>query len=573
MLAPGFLEYIMTFGIILSFIGTIIFAIKSRRDFGYELKRLKFSMKDLIIVLVIVIVFILFEQIVIKSTQQLFFDDAIYQGMALDLLHTGQAWMCNYGAPLQCFSGAIYHEPIGTSFNIMIGFLFLGVRRSSAYIITLILSAIAILLSFFVALFLFNNKKIAFFSELLVSLSPLLLIWAKPTTSDIPLLTYSLIAILALLLFSKRKDVWTFGFSLFSISLLTYMKVDAVVYLILLFVMYLIIDDKSIKKSIVNNAKRIRKNLFNTKVLVILLITLIAITPELVYTSYEQSNGNYGSSGAYVQQTCGNSLSSIRATGSFGLQYFKANICDNILFWFNGLKNLDVIQPLLFTLLGIVGIVFATLYKKYRRAALALIIWFLTFFFIYTAFYAGGANYGVDWRFMLSMIIPISIFGGIALAKLLDLFIFVGGKLGKKKAMEMVGIISILLLLSYPIYKSMPILGINSSNIQQAGNARFYENLVYNSSSMIPHNCLVFSYDPTLFNINKLTSTQFSNVYNKQKMTNYKKEYSCLVIDIGYWCSTPENNCKSIMNSTKTEVIASAKYPQTGFTYGFYRIT
>lgn len=569
MVDAGLLEYIMTLGIIVSFVGTLLFAIKSRKYFGRELKKLKFSKRDFIIVLVILLVFILFEQIVVTATQQLFFDDAIYQGMALDLLHTGQAWMCNFGSPTQCFSGVIYHEPIGESFNLAIGFLILGVHRVSSYMVGFVLSAIAVLLSFFVSLFLFNDKRIAFFTELLVALSPILLIWAKPTTSDIPMLTYTLIAIFAMLLFSRRKNLWTFGFTLFSLSLLTYMKVNAIIYIPLILLMYIILDDKNIRKSILNNIRRIRKNILNTNVLLILLIALIVITPELIYTNYENSNGNYGANGAYVQNTCGKIGSTIHASNSFGLQYFNANLCANVEFWFNGLKKSQVIQPAIFTIIGIIGVALAILYRKYRRGALALGIWFLTFFFMYTTFYAGGANYGVDWRFMLSMIIPVSIFGGIALSKLLNLFEYVGNRLNKRKLVVGIGITVIIVLISYPVYELLPIIGINPSNIQQAGNARFYENLVYNSSNKIPNNCLVFSYDPTLFNINNLTSTQFNNIDNRNANNG---NYTCDVIDIGYWCSTPNSNCEGILKNTKTEVIANATYPQTGFTYGFYRI-
>lgn len=569
MIDAKLLEYVMTIGIIVSFVGTILFAMKSRKYFGHELKRLKFSKKDLVIVLVILLIFILFEQIVVTATQQLFFDDAIYQGMALDLLHTGQAWMCNFGSPIQCFSGEVYHEPIGESFNLAIGFLILGLHRASSYMVEFILSAIAVLLSFFVSLFLFNDKKIAFFSELLVALSPILLVWAKPTTSDIPMLTYSLLAIFAMLLFSKRKNIWTFGFTLFSISLLTYMKVDAIIYIPLILFMYIILDDRNIKRSIINNLKRIRKNILNTKILLILLIVLIAITPELTYTAYENLNGNYGANNTTIQNTCGKIGAIIHAYKSFGLQYFGANLCANISFWFNGLKKSQVIQPAIFTFLGIIGVALAIIYKKYRRRALALGVWFLTFFIIYTTFYAGGANYGVDWRFMLSIIIPVGIFGGITLSKILGLFVYAGKRLKKKKLITAIGIIAILLLVSYPIYELLPILGITPSNIQQAGNARFYENLVYNSSYKIPSSCLVYSYDPTLFNINNLTSTQFGNINSRNI---YKKNYSCGVIDIGYWCSTPNSSCGSIMNSIKTEVIVNATYPPTGFTYGFYRI-
>ena len=131
MLADGTLEYIYTAGVLVSFLGLIIGTAAQQEAHSCSCCTSPADSRGGTccspsprwrVFLAIVIVWM-------KPTQLLFFDDAIYQSMALDLLHTGQAWMCNYGTPTQCFSGQIFHEPIGLSFNIAIGFLLLGVHR------------------------------------------------------------------------------------------------------------------------------------------------------------------------------------------------------------------------------------------------------------------------------------------------------------------------------------------------------------------------------------------------------------------------------------------------------------
>lgn len=415
----GMQEYLFTLGILASLIGMIIAAVKSRKDIrsilsGYGLDRM-----HILLMVGIVLVFILLELIIVKPTQQLFFDDAIYQAMALDLLHTGQAWMCNYGTTASCFSGEIFHEPIGESFNLAIGFLVLGLHRYSAYYTNFIMSAMAVAFTYLSALLIFGKRRIALLSEFFMALSPALLVWAMPTTSDIPMLTYSLIAIFCMLIFLRKKTIWTFGLALFSLSLLTYMKVDAVAYLIVIPLMYVILDDKSIRASIKANILMVKDNLFNTRVLVIFLLFAMAISPELGFAHSELIGGSFGFQGAYVQESCDTQYTII-ARSAINLQNFDANICSNILFWFDAYKSDYVMQPIIFTAFGIFGAVSMFILRK-RRELLALGIWFLAFFLLYDAFYAGSVTYGVDWRFMLSLIAQASIFAGFGVAALISL--------------------------------------------------------------------------------------------------------------------------------------------------------
>ena len=65
--------------------------------------------------------------------------------MAQQLIHTGQAVMCDYGTSTACFAGEVFHEPIGLSFNMAIAFLVFGVQRNAAYGTEFLLSIVAVL--------------------------------------------------------------------------------------------------------------------------------------------------------------------------------------------------------------------------------------------------------------------------------------------------------------------------------------------------------------------------------------------------------------------------------------------
>ncbi|MGD0728679.1 MAG: glycosyltransferase family 39 protein [Candidatus Micrarchaeaceae archaeon] len=571
MLQQGLLEYIFTIGILISFVALIIGVIKDRKNIKKTLHDHNFNKKDLILVIGIVLVFVFMELYFIKPTQLLFFDDAIYQGMALDLLKTGQAWMCNYGTATTCLSGQIYHEPIGLSFNMAIAFLLFGVKRNVAYGAEFALGVVSIIMSFFASLLLLKNKKAAYFTEFLMALSPVILVWGMPTNSDLAVLAYSMICIFFFMIFVERKNVWSLSNFLFSFSLLFYMKVDEIFFIPVFIVLYLILNDKSIAKTIKETFSAIKKNILNTKLLIILLFVFIAIVPSILYSINESFTDGYGYQGTIIQNTCTKNLTPLSVNASIGLQNFNANICGNILFWFNNYKSAYVMQPIIFTILAFVGIAFMLVYKKRTLASIA--IWFMVFFLLYAAFYAGSVMYGVDWRFMLSLIAQVSMMGGFGVAMVLEEIERYAKRFkDKAKFINGIALVAMIVLIIYPIYTLLPLLSVNPSSIQQAGDARFYENFVYNTSKTIPSNCIVYTYDPTLFNINNRTATQMDNVYNSTQVNQYRSEYSCLVLDYGYWCHTPNNECTSVNQTYQLVPIATATYNAFNYNYGFYYI-
>ncbi len=127
-------------------------------------------------------------------------------------------------------------------------------------------------------------------------------------------------------------------------------------------------------------------------------------------------------------------------------------------------------------------------------------------------------------------------------------------------------------IILYGFYNQLQYVAVSPNNLPQAGNARFYEGFVYNESHLIPSSCLVFSYDPTLFNINNRTAAQLGYLYDRQQYATFSKEYSCLVVDYGYWCYTPNNICTYAKSDFILSTIANATYNQTGQTYSFYRV-
>ncbi len=575
MLSDGMLEYIYTAGILVSFLGLIIGCVWNRKRIGHVLKEAGFTRSDLVLAFAAVAIFLTIVVIAMKPTQLLFFDDAIYQAMGLSLLHSGQAWMCNFGTPSHCISGQIFHEPIGLSFNIAIGFLLLGVHRASSYAVQVALAALSVFMTFMVAFILLKDRRAAFFAALALALLPIILVWSAPTNSDMATLAYSLVSLFMLVVLLRSRSVLSLSNFLLSLSILLYMKVDALIYVPIFVVVYLVLYDKGVLKGIADSAKILFKNIFNTKFLLALLLFVLVAYPTVLFAFSNSSSDGYGYQGTSVQLTCSPSGSYIKANGTINLQNFKANICSNLLFWTNNYAKQQVAQPLYLSILAVVGALLLVAFGK-GRAFAALVLWFGAIFLLYTAFYAGSVVYGVDWRFMIGLMAPFAILVGFGVSGISRGAEIIVSKIRKHKQLPMYAGMAVSAILAaslfYVLYINASYVFLNPSSIQQAGDARFYENFVYNSSHLIPANCIVYTYDPTLFNINNRTATQMSNIYNSSFYSSAKIKYPCAVLDIGYWCNTPGNLCTQAEHTYNLTSIANATYT-SGFSYGFYRIS
>ena len=578
MISDNILEVLFTIGICISFFGLIFGVILDRKNIWHELIKSKFNASAMIILSIALLIFIAVEVYTVKPTQQLFFDDDIYQAMALSLIHTGRAWMCNYGNANACYVGGVFHEPIGLSFNIAIAYLIFGVNRTASYVAQMAITSIAVIFAFLSSLLLFGKKSTAYFSALLIGISPIVLVWAMPTNSDMAVLAYSLISFFFLIIFIRKRSVLSMFNLLLSIALLSYMKIDALIVVPIFLVAYILLSDSiSIYGVIIRDLKLLYNNILNTRFLFALLIFVIAIYPSIAYASYESINGTYGYSGTNIQKSCATgSYSYITSSGKINVQNFDANICANLYFWLNKFASSDVVQPISYTIAAIIGIALMTATRRFR-IALVLLIWFFAIFLLYTAFYAGAVTYGVDWRFMLALMAPFAIFAAFTLGWAVDLISDVLHRVFKLKKHAIAFVPAALcmiftILLLYQTYLLFPILSIKPSSIAQAGDARFYENFVYASANSIPNSCIVYSYDPTLYILNNKTSAQMSYLYNSSFYSAAAQEHPCAVLDIGYWCATPGNICGAFENYSDLSPINTTTYNSTGFTYGVYKI-
>ncbi len=175
---------------------------------------------------------------------------------------------------------------------------------------------------------------------------------------------------------------------------------------------------------------------------------------------------------------------------------------------------------------------------------------------------------------MLSLIAQACLFGGFAVSMLVTWAGQFAKRIAKNSKLAGYAIAAVaIVILASPICLLMPKLSVSTAGILQAPDARFYEGFVYNESSAIPQNCIVYTYDPPLFNLNNRTAIQIGDMYNTSQLAKFEKQYGCIVLDYGYWCHTPNSLCGYANRTFNLTPIRTANFSRFGYTYGFYYLT
>ncbi len=519
----------------------------------------------IVMALMIIIFFILFSILYVSPVEQLYFDDNIYQGIALNILHHGNALWCQYGTALltSCPYSQMYHDPVEISFYIAIAFAVFGVGAQTAYGLSLLVGAASILIVFLLGS-MFFGKKAGLASAVVFALIPELFIWSRTqAVPDLIFMMFSLLTFLAYEIYRGSRSRTALTFFLFALGIAVYSRIEAML-LVPIFIALAVIEAWS--------KHGFREGLYrflgkaNTGTLIIILFFFVLITPEIYYISSELHNPNYGSG-----SLCGSQTSTI-----LSISNFKCNIVPNTNFFLgtlNGRYNYPAYFSVMTTIIAVIGALYMIFGRKRLGMQFAILgLWVLAYHFFYDAFYAGSVLFGVDVRFMLVIYPAISIFAGYGIAGLSDIIPNAMGRLGKaggKGRTSAVAAATFVLLIVafsiFPFYNSLSIITMKPSSMPQESMPLSAVNFIYQNAQKVPNTCLVFSFTPDVWwALNKSAAQVGWLGNNMSNFTGFESGFSCFVFDKGYWCTTPDykkGTCSTDLSSYNTTLIASAEAP------------
>ena len=122
------LGYELTAGVYASLILMLAFIVIDRRELRVLLRKhiSRYSPAALALILAF---FLIVSLLYVSPVEQLYFDENIYQAVALNIMHSFNSLWCRSGTGhlTTCYVNAVYHDPVGWSSFIAIAFAIFGI--------------------------------------------------------------------------------------------------------------------------------------------------------------------------------------------------------------------------------------------------------------------------------------------------------------------------------------------------------------------------------------------------------------------------------------------------------------
>ena len=563
-----FIGFIFTAALAITLASLIASTLLARKDL-LEVLRQRINKPTLAALVIMLAFFLVFSLEFVHPVEQLYFDENIYQGIALNILMHGNALWCQYGSSLlhSCFNNQLYHDTIGYPFLIAIAFGIFGVGIGTAYGLQLFIGFLSILFFFLLASALFDNKRAIFASTLAFALAPQLFIWSR--TQAIPDLALMCLATLTFFFFAafiRRINLRTFAAFGSSLALTAYMRIEGILLIPIFIVLFLAYGDEGIIHTSRKRMKLITNSInHNTKFLIILLFLFLLIVPEIYYLSTQLANPSYGQD--YSNQQL------------FSISNFANNYQSNFLFLlgsYNSTNQFPLVFPVETTILAIIGgFLLATTKAKNKYSMLLLaLLWIFSYLLFYDFFYAGAATFGVDDRFMLQLIPGLSLLAGVCICEASEIAGSIAPKL--RAARNMACMALVLLLLVVPFMLLSPSITLPPSQMPQQTTIYDALSFFYANYNSVPSSCMVYTFTPDLWYEFNRSAAQISYLGSTdQQFLSNTKNYSCRVVDYGYWCNVPpyiNSTCGNILKGYNLYPLANYTNPHKGEHFALYEI-
>ncbi len=563
------LGYAITIAVVLSFILMMLSIFLYRKEL-YKLLKKHTNKKAIIFLIVILIFFTIISLLFIPAVEQLYFDENIYQGIALNIVHSGNSLWCQYGTGYltNCYSNQLYHDPVGFELFLGIIFLIFGSGPSISYAFQFFIGVLSVIGVFLLASVLTENKYLGAISAFIFSTIPELLIWTRTQAApDLPFMMLTIYSFFFFVVFTKNENKRSLLLFLSSFSLVLYTRIEAFILFPVFLILYFIFGEYKPIELIKKRISSIKNLQYNFYALIILLLFIFLILPEFFYVNTESLSPQYG-------QASNQSILSV--------SNFLQNINYNSGFFLGTTTNYPTISSINLLVLSILGIFTILLLKKIKNKfgiLLAMLLPIFIYFLFYTFFYAGSVDYGVDVRFMLELMPFLAILSGIGILGLFNTVSFILSKLKLKAAKKLAVLfipIFVIVGVILPFYFIFPYISLPISQMPQEYFNTQATTFIYNNYQKVPTSCLVFSFTPDIWYTLNRSSAQISYMSEGNLTTkmNTFKNYSCFVFDYGYWCTTPEyhnSSCGTQLYSYNLSVLATQRNSE-GSNFTLYKI-
>ena len=564
-----YLGYAITIACSIAFTALIISIILGRNELLHAFSRNinKYS----IVALFAIVLFFISLSFFLQRTELIFFDEQIYQSIAINILNHGTALTCVFGtAQLKsCYINSLGFDPNGWPFIIAIAFGLFGTSVSTSYNLEILIGASAIIAVFLLSGVLSDKKEVPIISTLIFTLIPEIFIWSKTQANpDMPFMLFATITVLFFILFSKKSTRTMLALSIFSLIITFYIRSEALLLIPVLGITFFTFGEGNMSRNFAKKIEIIKNKNAIHKTIPFFIIFLILITPgiyAIAITEHELLIDNLSFLNSQAQ--------------IFSISYLSKNVIQNSLFLGGAITEYPIIFLPEISAFAIIGVIYLTLYEKQKNRLSILsflLCMFLSYFIFYGLYFSGSALQGGSVRFLLILYPVLSIlaaFGLYGAVRFVSSLLNKNTKITKKLDITRYAIFSALITIFFivPFVYAIPFLmhpnylysdfpTIANTTAQNNPYSMTYANrslaFINNNYNLVPKSCLIFSPSPYLwYALNR--SSAYTYIYNTS-VPNIKN-YSCFALDYSYFCNPIFNNtsCGIIRAKYKLKVLAT----------------
>jgi hypothetical protein len=465
---------------------------------------------------------------VAPRTNRIFYDEQIYQNIGQNLAELRLAQACEDGfieyGQLRCVDGEYNKQPYAYPYLLSVAYRVFGVHDGVAFGVNAAAMAAAICAVYFLTLLLFADRLAAAFAALVLALVPQQIIWSATAAAE-PSASAAAAAGAAAAAYYLRRG------SPAALAAMTVAAAFAIQFrpesFLILPVMGWIAWP------------RLWRELQRPRGwwAAVLFLLLAAVPVAHLFAVRQAGWGTTAArfSAAYV-------LPNLRINGRFFLADWRF--------------------PVLFTVLAAAG---ATGRRNaFERAAIA--VYFLVFFAVDLAFYAGSYNYGADVRYSLMTYPPLAVLAGVGVVRVIQA---VDRLMPRARASVLATALLLFVFLLYaPVVRA---------TTEEAWAARADVRFAKTVARQLPPGSYVLSQDPGMFQVWGVSAGQMARVAASPAYARWLASQNAggLYVHWNFWCNTQDpvqpGICRQAMALGKTTLVAETRERDQRF--AVYKLT
>lgn len=467
--------------------------------------------------------------IVAPRTNRIYYDEHIYQGVAQNLSDQHRAQMCNDGTleygRLQCWRAEFNKEPIGYPHLLSIVYRLGGANERAAFHVNNVVGGLTAAVVVLLAWLLFADRLVSGFAGAAFVMLPMQLWWSNTAAAE-PFATLATsVACLAVVNYAKVQSTQSLAWSVVATAYATTVRPESMLAVPLAGLALLLLAPSMLRRAAPWWGAAGGLGLISVSVL-----HLAAVRHD-----------GWGTAGP-----------------RFSWDHVWANLPSNSWFYL----GVDERFP---PLIAVAALLALAVGAGWRAKGL-LVAYFVAFWGVFVAFYAGSYYYGADVRYALLSHVPLVVLAGLGLARVVEALRL---RLGSRAAVAAVaGVMIAQFSWSLPAARSTG---------EEAWAARADIAVASTFLQRIPPNSIILTHNPSVFHLMGQNAAQLSLAVTDPSYVRdhlLRRYAGGVYLHWNFWCNVSDpvqtQFCRTAVAAFPSDEIASAR--ERDYVYRLFRL-